>query len=226
MAATTCVVVSAVPAPFMWLWLSISPGITVFPARSTVPTRGNVDRFMRLYTAPCVDHLGSSALTNIDMLGALADWVERGRALAGVQLAEQEAQRRSSPSACPLCEWPLWPRHVRGDASQAASFRCAGSAGPAQSPPASSPRLSHCFGPRGLRPARRSAAFSSRPHRQRVLTTPSSLGVGTAAGLLPVRANTQSTSVLATRLTPGWPGAAAPAVPASESSAETKSVCL
>jgi hypothetical protein len=88
--------------------------------------RDNVDRFMRLYTAPGVDHVGSGAPANVDMLGALADWVERGRAPGGLQLLEQEVQPPfKTIRARPLCEWPLWPRYVSGDASQAASFQCA-----------------------------------------------------------------------------------------------------
>jgi feruloyl esterase len=87
--------------------------------------RDNTDRFMRLYTAPGVDHVGSGAPANVDMLGALADWVERGRAPAGLQLAEQELQPPFRiVRARPLCEWPLWPRFTGGDVSQAASFQC------------------------------------------------------------------------------------------------------
>ena len=36
--------------------------------------------FMRLYTAPGVDHVGSGAPANVDMLSVLVDWVEKGRA--------------------------------------------------------------------------------------------------------------------------------------------------
>jgi feruloyl esterase len=72
-----------------------------------------------------VDHVGSGAPANVDMLGALADWVERGRAPAGLQLVEQEVQSPFKVTrARPLCEWPLWPRYTSGDASQAASFQC------------------------------------------------------------------------------------------------------
>ncbi len=33
--------------------------------------------FMRLYTAPGVDHVGSGAPANVDMLSVLVDWVEK-----------------------------------------------------------------------------------------------------------------------------------------------------
>ncbi|WP_281077673.1 tannase/feruloyl esterase family alpha/beta hydrolase [Variovorax paradoxus] len=87
--------------------------------------RAEADRFMRLYTAPGVDHVGSGAPANVDMLGVLVDWVERGRAPAGLQLLEQEVQPPfRTVRARPLCEWPLWPRYVGGDVAQAASFQC------------------------------------------------------------------------------------------------------
>ena len=87
--------------------------------------RGNADRFVRLYTAPGVDHVGSGAPANVDMLGALTTWVERGQAPAGLTLVEQEVKvpfpvTRSRP----LCEWPTWPRYKAGDISQAGSFEC------------------------------------------------------------------------------------------------------
>src|SRR6202012_4834379 len=36
--------------------------------------------FARLYPAPGVDHVGSGAPANVDMLSVLVDWVENGRA--------------------------------------------------------------------------------------------------------------------------------------------------
>ena len=85
----------------------------------------NVDRFMKLYTAPGVDHVGSGAPGHVDMLAALADWVERGKAPAGLQIVEQALQPPFAVTrARPLCEWPRWPRFKGGDAAQAASFEC------------------------------------------------------------------------------------------------------
>lgn len=87
--------------------------------------RATVDRFFKLYTAPGVDHVGAGAPGSVDMLAALADWVERGREPAGLQLLEQDAKppfgvRRARP----LCEWPAWPHYRGGDAARAASFEC------------------------------------------------------------------------------------------------------
>jgi feruloyl esterase len=83
------------------------------------------DSFMRLYTAPGVDHVGSGAPSNVDMLSALTAWVERGQAPAGLQLVDHEFKPPFAVTrARPLCEWPLWPRYKGGDANRAESFEC------------------------------------------------------------------------------------------------------
>ena len=96
--------------------------------RSVVARMGQaaVDRFARLYTAPGVDHVGSGAPANVDMLGVLVDWVERGREPGPLQVV---AQQRTPPFAVtlarPLCSWPAWPRYKgSGDAASASSFEC------------------------------------------------------------------------------------------------------
>jgi len=87
--------------------------------------RANVDTFMRLYTAPGVDHVGTGAPANVDMLAALADWVERGKAPQGLTLVEQAAKPPFAVTrARPLCQWPQVPRYKGGDAASAASFAC------------------------------------------------------------------------------------------------------
>lgn len=81
--------------------------------------------FARLYTAPNIDHVGTGGPSQADFLGALAAWVEQGRAPAGLQLVEQAAKPPfAAIRARPLCEWPQWPRYTGGDAAQAASFTC------------------------------------------------------------------------------------------------------
>ncbi len=85
----------------------------------------SVDGFMRLYTVPGVDHVGTGAPANVDMLSALVDWVERGKAPEGLTLVEQSAKAPFAVSrARPLCRWPLVPRYKGGDAASAASFAC------------------------------------------------------------------------------------------------------
>ena len=81
--------------------------------------------FMRLYTAPGVDHVGAGAPANVDMLGALTDWVERGKAPATLELLDQSVTLPVNLlRARPLCQWPLVPRYQGGDVNTAASFKC------------------------------------------------------------------------------------------------------
>ena len=82
--------------------------------------------FVRLYTAPGVDHVGTGAPALVDVLDSLTAWTEGGPVPPPLQLVEQEAKApfkllRSRP----LCEWPRWPRYRGGDASLASSFECA-----------------------------------------------------------------------------------------------------
>lgn len=82
--------------------------------------------FMRLYTAPGVDHVGSGAPANVDMLSVLVDWVENGRAPEDLTVVEQQpALPIAVDRALPLCRWPGWPHYRAGDARSATSFACA-----------------------------------------------------------------------------------------------------
>lgn len=87
--------------------------------------QATVDSFFKLYTAPGVDHVGSGAPANVDMLAALTRWVEQGAAPHGLQLVEQALQAPFPVTrARPLCTWPQWPRYRSGDVASAASFDC------------------------------------------------------------------------------------------------------
>ncbi|MBR0753200.1 tannase/feruloyl esterase family alpha/beta hydrolase [Bradyrhizobium jicamae] len=83
--------------------------------------------FVRLYTAPGVDHVGSGAPANVDMLAVLVDWVETGKAPGDLEVAEQkvEAPGFETLRALPLCQWPAWPHYKTGPVTAAASFYCA-----------------------------------------------------------------------------------------------------
>ena len=83
--------------------------------------------FARLYTAPGVDHVGSGAPANVDMLGVLVDWVENGKAPGDLEVTEQkvEAPAFEVTRALPLCQWPAWPHYKSGEVNRAASFFCA-----------------------------------------------------------------------------------------------------
>lgn len=104
-----------------------SPYAGIAYADSVVRRLGAVRtaEFLRLYVAPGVDHVGAGAPGNVDMLAALAEWVERGRAPDGLQLVEQETMapfvvKRSRP----LCEWPRYTRYKGGEVNAASSFEC------------------------------------------------------------------------------------------------------
>jgi len=85
-----------------------------------------VDEFARLYAAPGVDHVGSGAPANVDMLAVLVDWVEQGRAPGDLVVAEQKpVMPIATVRTLPLCRWPAWPRYKQGDPNVAASFECA-----------------------------------------------------------------------------------------------------
>lgn len=83
--------------------------------------------FARLYTAPGVDHVGSGAPANVDMLSVLVDWVENGKAPGDLEVVEQkvEAPAFTIQRSLPLCRWPAWPHYRSGDSKSASSFQCA-----------------------------------------------------------------------------------------------------
>ena len=82
--------------------------------------------FARLYVAPGVDHVGSGAPSQVDMLQVLVDWVENGRAPGDLVVVEQQpALPVTIDRSLPLCRWPAWPHYKSGDPKSAASFGCA-----------------------------------------------------------------------------------------------------
>jgi feruloyl esterase len=84
-----------------------------------------VDGFMRLYTAPGVDHVGTGGPANADFLGALVQWVEKGQAPGGLTLAEQTPTLPFKLMRTrPACTWPLVPRFKGGVVNDAANFDC------------------------------------------------------------------------------------------------------
>ena len=100
-------------------------GIGYYEAVVALMGKATVDGFMRFYTAPGVDHVGSGAPANVDIFPALVEWVERGRAPTGLQIVEQPVEAPFVVErARPLCEWPQWPRYKGGETTQAASFEC------------------------------------------------------------------------------------------------------
>jgi feruloyl esterase len=100
-------------------------GIAYFNAVQQTLGAERTESFARLYTAPGVDHVGTGAPANIDMLDVLVDWVEHSRPPVGLTISEQDAKppfavQRSRP----LCTWPLVPRFQGGSDRQAGNFLC------------------------------------------------------------------------------------------------------
>lgn len=102
-------------------------GIRYFESVERKLGKAETAEFARLYTAPGVDHVGSGAPANVDMLSALVDWVEKGTAPGDLEVTEQKVEAPSFATlrAMPLCRWPAWPHYKQGPMTAAASFTCA-----------------------------------------------------------------------------------------------------
>lgn len=102
-------------------------GIRYFESVERKMGKAETAEFARLYTAPGVDHVGSGAPANVDMLSVLTDWVEKGKAPDDLEVTEQkvEAPSFAVTRAMPLCRWPSWPHYKSGPVTEAASFTCA-----------------------------------------------------------------------------------------------------
>ena len=85
----------------------------------------------RVFPVPGMGHCqGGPATDQVDALGALVDWVEKGQApdklIAKVNPANKEVPANWSPQRSrPLCPHPQVMRYAGGDVESAASFRCA-----------------------------------------------------------------------------------------------------
>src|SRR5436190_1503266 len=87
--------------------------------------QGSVSDFMRLYVAPGVDHVGTGAPANVDMLAVLAAWVERDQAPEDLEVLQQDrAPPFTITRSLPLCRWPAYPHYTGGDQAIAGSFEC------------------------------------------------------------------------------------------------------
>lgn len=75
----------------------------------------------RFYLVPGMGHCGGgNAFDNFDLLSAVVDWVEKGRAPGAV------LSKRSMPTPAerPMCPYPSYPHYIGGDATKASSFEC------------------------------------------------------------------------------------------------------
>ncbi len=96
---------------------------------------GDASAFARYFPVPGMNHCsGGPATDQFDMLSALVDWVEQGRAPdavtasargAGTPVANTEVPANWSPQRTrPLCPYPRVAVYTGGDTEQAASFAC------------------------------------------------------------------------------------------------------
>jgi Tannase and feruloyl esterase len=94
-------------------------------------TGGKAADSVRLFAVPGMTHCeGGVTLDKFDALGALVDWVEKGKApdtlVASADPANKEVPASWSPNRTrPLCPWPTHAKYTGGDPESAASFACA-----------------------------------------------------------------------------------------------------
>ncbi|HKA41322.1 MAG TPA: tannase/feruloyl esterase family alpha/beta hydrolase [Burkholderiales bacterium] len=93
-----------------------------------------VNRFVRFFVTPGVNHAGNGLLSSgaavpakVDLLGALDSWIDTGKAPEQLTQVTQEGQAPFKVTASrPMCPYPLTPRYDgRGDPNEASSFACA-----------------------------------------------------------------------------------------------------
>jgi feruloyl esterase len=77
-------------------------GIRYFQAGQSKMGVDRVADFMRLYTAPGGDHVGSGAPANVDMLSVLVAWAEKGNAPGELTVTEQSLVSQGRAGTAPL----------------------------------------------------------------------------------------------------------------------------
>ncbi len=84
-----------------------------------------LDSFMRFYIVPGLGHGFGVFNAKFDSLSALREWVERGKAPAGLTAVDGNMGPTAKRTR-PLCEFPTWPKFTgaAGTENQAASFTC------------------------------------------------------------------------------------------------------
>lgn len=96
---------------------------------------GDASSFARYFPVPGMNHCaGGPATDQFDMLGALVDWVEQGKAPASITASARgvgspvpnaEVPANWSPQRTrPLCPYPQVARYTGGDTERAGSFAC------------------------------------------------------------------------------------------------------
>jgi feruloyl esterase len=87
--------------------------------------QARLDSFMRFYVVPGLGHGFGVFDAKFDSLGALRDWVENGKAPAGLTAVDGN-QGPTAGRTRPLCEFPKWPKFTgaAGSENSAAGFSC------------------------------------------------------------------------------------------------------
>ena len=84
-----------------------------------------LNSFMRFYVIPGLGHGFGVFNAKFDSLGALRDWVENGKAPAGLTAMDGNMGPTAGRTR-PLFEWPKWPRFIGapGGVNSTSSFTC------------------------------------------------------------------------------------------------------
>jgi feruloyl esterase len=97
---------------------------TIRAFKAVARRSGNAAANARLYTPAGVQHCGGGpGADSFDMIGAMREWVEDGRA-PGTLTAVKTDRAGTVLFGRPLCEYPAYPRYVGGDPNDIAGFRC------------------------------------------------------------------------------------------------------
>ena len=87
-------------------------------------TPAGLDSFVRFYVVPGFGHGTGQFIASWDSLGALEDWVERGKPPGTLVVTDSKAG--NGGRSRPMCVFPSWPKYAgSGDVNAAASFTCA-----------------------------------------------------------------------------------------------------
>ena len=106
-----------------WADPQIAPGNSLAYYKTVVDAMGGAAKIndsYRLFMVPGMAHCGGGDGTaSFDMLTALEQWVEAGKAPAK-QITVMAGER-----GLPMCSYPAYPKYTTGAADAAASYTCA-----------------------------------------------------------------------------------------------------
>ena len=89
--------------------------------------QANADKVVEHFEAPGVGHCyGGAGPDRVDLLKAMATWVEQGTAPSAQQLVHRKLDANGAVTMSrPVCKYPAYPRYKgSGDPNDAANFSC------------------------------------------------------------------------------------------------------